>query len=81
MIQHLANPIYFISLYQNINSEDIIYIKIKDKELLTQSFGEDYCKIFGDSISLTLKCPQSKGEILMDNMGLKIDEIHVENFK
>jgi hypothetical protein len=37
MIQHLANSIHFISLYKNINSEDIIYIKIKDKELLTQS--------------------------------------------
>jgi hypothetical protein len=79
MIQHLANSIHFISLYKNINSEDIIYIKIKDKELVSQSFGEDYCKIFGDSISLTLKCPQDKGEILMNNMGLKIDEIHLEN--
>ena len=79
MIQHLTNPINFISIYKNKNSEDIIYIKIRDKELVSQSFGEDYCKIFGDGISLTMKCPQDKGEILLNNMGLKIDEIHLEN--
>lgn len=79
MIQHLSNSISFISLYESKDGEDIIYFSITDQDLVEQSFGKGHVKLFGPVIGLTLKCPQGKGRTLLDNMGLKPDQINKEN--
>jgi hypothetical protein len=66
-------------MYESKDGEDIIYFSIENPDLVEQSFGKEHIRLFGPVIGLTLKCPQGKGKILLDNMGLKPDQINKEN--